>query len=107
MKRGRFFYITGCDGTGKTTQADLLLSQLKSRGIKARKVWLRYPFYFSIPFLAYSRLRGFSWYEEIDGYRHGYWDFRGSWMMVHVFPWFLFLDSLISAMFYIYLPRLF
>jgi thymidylate kinase len=31
----------GSDGTGKTTQARLLLAELRGRGIKSRKVWIR------------------------------------------------------------------
>lgn len=31
----------GPDGSGKTTQADLLVKEINNRGIKTRKVWLR------------------------------------------------------------------
>ncbi|MFZ1317433.1 MAG: hypothetical protein WAQ26_03220, partial [Candidatus Saccharimonas aalborgensis] len=33
MKAGRYIVIEGQDGTGKTTQADLLATYLHSRGI--------------------------------------------------------------------------
>ncbi len=100
----RFIYITGCDGTGKTTQARLLIDQLQAMGIKTHHVWLRFPFFFSLPLLAYARLRGYSWYEETDGVRHGYWDFRCSWLMKNAFPWVLLLDASLAALWKVYLP---
>ncbi len=100
----RFIYITGCDGTGKTTQARLLLEQLQDQGTKVRHVWLRFPFLFSTVLLAYARWRGYSWSEEQAGARHGYWDFRRSWLLRHVFPWTLLLDATLAALWKIYIP---
>ena len=100
----RFIYITGCDGTGKTTQTRLLLEQLRGQGIKVRHLWLRFPFLFSTLLLVYARWRGYSWSEEQAGARHGYWDFRRSWLMRHVFPWILLLDALLAALWNIYFP---
>lgn len=100
----RFIYITGCDGTGKTTQVGLLVDQLRSRGIKTRLVWLRFPFFFSLPLLAYARLRGYSWYDQTGAVRQGYWDFRSSWLMRNVFPWVLLADAALAALLRIYLP---
>lgn len=100
----KFIYITGADGTGKTTQARLLLEQLRLLGVNARPVWLRFPFFFSLPLLAYARLRGLSWYEEAGGARHGYWDFRRSWLMKNIFPWALLLDAALAALWKVYLP---
>ena len=104
MKRGQFIYITGCDGTGKTTQARLLLEQLNAQGLKTRHVWLRFPFFLSAPLLAYARLRGYSWHEETEGVRHGYWDFQRSRLMRHFFPWALLLDAAMAALWKIYIP---
>lgn len=100
----RFIYITGCDGTGKTTQVRLLSEQLRASGSRIRNVWLRFPFLFGLPLLAYARLRGYSWYEEIDGVWHGYWDFRRSWLMRNIFPWVLLLDATLAALWRVYLP---
>jgi hypothetical protein len=102
-----FIYITGCDGTGKSTQASLLVDALTSRGIRPRRLWLRFPFVFSIPLLAYARLRGFSWYEQVAGVRHGYWDFHLSWLLKTIFPWLLLLDAALASIVKIYLPILF
>ena len=104
MKQGRFIYITGCDGTGKSTQAQLLVEQLRRQGTKTRHVWLRFPFFFSAPLLAYARLRGYSWRETTNGVCLGYWDFRRSWVLRRVFPWLLLLDAALAGFWQIYLP---
>ncbi len=103
-KLPRFIYIAGCDGTGKTTQSRLLLEQLHARGVKASRLWLRFPFFFSLPLLAYARLRGYSWHEVSGGARHGYWDFRRSWLMRSVFPWVLLLDAALASLLFVYIP---
>jgi hypothetical protein len=101
----RFIYITGCDGTGKTTQARLLLEQLRSQGIKARHVWLRFPFLLSLPLLAYARWRGLSWYQQMGGKRQGYWGFRRSRLLQLFLPWTLLADAALAGLFKIYLPQ--
>ncbi len=98
-------HLAGADGTGKTTQARAIMAWLAACGVPAQYVWLRYPRYVTIPFLAYARLRGFSRQEVVDGNTHGYWDFERSWLMTHMFPWAILLDSLIIAIIGIYLPR--
>jgi thymidylate kinase len=100
----RFVYITGCDGTGKTTQARLLLEQLQQQGVKVRHVWLRFPFLFSAPLLAFARWRGYSWSEVHGQVRHGYWDFHRSRLMRSVFPWVLWVDAAIATLWKVYLP---
>src|SRR5690606_9788348 len=101
---GRFIYITGCDGTGKTTQANLLLKHLEAAGGRPRHLWLRFPFFLTLPLLVYARLRGFSWYEEHDGVRQGYWNFRRSWVLRTLFPWVLLVDATLAAVVKVHLP---
>jgi hypothetical protein len=104
LAKPRFIYITGCDGTGKSTQARLLVEQLRNKGLNVKHIWLRFPFIFSLPMLFYARLRGFSWFEETDNVKHGYWDFRRSWFLCKVFPWVLLADATLAALWHIYLP---
>jgi hypothetical protein len=99
-----FVYVTGCDGTGKTTQTQLLLMHYRKQGIKPRHLWMRFPFFLTLPLLAYARLRGFSWYETCGGNRQGYWDFRRSWLLRTVLPWVLLIDTAIAALFRVHLP---
>lgn len=104
LKTARFIYITGCDGTGKTTQAGLLARQLQAEGVKTRQVWLRFPFFFSLPLLAYARWRGLSWYEQDGAVRHGYWDFSRSQLLQNTLPWLLLVDAALAGFFKIQLP---
>jgi hypothetical protein len=99
-----FIYITGCDGTGKTTQARLLVEQLKFNQIKAKQIWLRFPFLFSLPLLAYARWRKLSWYEDNSGERFGYWDFSNSALMRIILPWTLLIDAAIGGFINIFIP---
>jgi hypothetical protein len=47
--------------------------------------------------LAYARWRGFSWHEDVGNSRHGYWDFRPSWLLRTLFPWTLWLDAFLAT----------
>jgi thymidylate kinase len=100
----RFIYITGCDGTGKSTQTSLLLFHLRGKGIQTQHVWLRFPFFLSVPLLVYARFRGYSWYEKVGNVRHGYWDFRRSTILRLLLPWTLLFDAAFAGFFKIYLP---
>lgn len=100
----RCIHLAGVDGTGKTTQGKALFALLVNRGIRAQYAWLRFPRFFTIPFLVYARLRGFSHREVVDGNEHGYWNFERSWLMARVFPWVLWLDAFLLAVFRVYIP---
>lgn len=110
---GKFIYITGCDGTGKSTQVALLLTQLREEGQVPHHVWLRFPFFFSLPLLAYARWRGYSWHEETEyagiggqpeRVRHGYWRFAPSPLLRRLLPWTLLVDAALAALPQIYVP---
>lgn len=97
-------HLAGVDGTGKTTQAEALLALLISRGMTVRYAWLRFPRFFTIPFLVYARARGYSYRETVDGHEHGYWNFGESWAMSRIFPWVLWFDTFLLALFNVYIP---
>jgi len=82
------------------------VQELERSGIVCKRVWLRFPFFFSIPLLAYARWRNFSWHEINGRVNHGYWDFRKSLLLRNLFPWTLFIDGLLAAVWRIYLPLL-
>jgi thymidylate kinase len=100
----RFIYLCGCDGAGKSTQARLLLARLESLGRRPRHLWLRFPFLLSLPLLVYARWRGYSWHEQAGATRHGYWDFRHSWLLRTLLPWILLVDALLAALRKVYIP---
>jgi thymidylate kinase len=95
--KARFIYITGSDGTGKTTQARRLYHALETAGIPAEHLWLRFPFFFSLPLLAYARLRRLSYYETKGDVRQGYWEFYRSTLLRALFPWTMYLDAFLAA----------
>lgn len=100
-----FIYITGCDGTGKSTQANLLRQRMAGEGIETSHLWLRFPFLFSLPLLVYARWRGYSWYEKNGNVRHGYWDFRQSHLLRLLFPWFMLCDATVATIHQIVIPQ--
>ena len=100
----RFIYLAGCDGTGKTAQAGLLLNHLRANGIAARRLWLRFPFCLSLPLLVYARLRGLSFSEETNGARYGYWNFERSRLLRLVFPWMLLADAFLAGLWKVTFP---
>lgn len=102
----RFLYIAGADGTGKTTLANEVVKQLRAQGIPCKQLWLRFPLFWSLPLLAYARLRHFSRAEVVNGTRYGYWDFGPSWVMSTVFPWLALFDAFILSRVQIGLPLL-
>ncbi|MGC9335236.1 MAG: thymidylate kinase-like protein [Anaerolineae bacterium] len=104
MMTPTFIYLAGADGTGKSTQARLLLHRLQASGIPCRHLWLRYPFLLSLPLLAYARWRGYSWHEVNDGRDHGYWDFEHSWLLCRVLPLTALVDAALASLFAVYLP---
>lgn len=105
-QRPRFIYLAGCDGTGKSTQSKRLLAALREEGLEPEHLWLRFPFFLSLPLLAYARWRGYSSSEEHDGVRYGYWNFGGSPLLRALLPWLLLLDAAGAALWHIYLPLL-
>lgn len=102
----RFIYLTGADGTGKSTYAQFIVQTLQGLGIRPIHRWLRYPFIFSLPFLVYARIKGFSKYENQNNFYQGYWYFKNSVIMHLIFPWVYLLDGAIASIRFIYIPLL-
>ena len=106
MGRARLLYLAGADGTGKSTQAAILLGRLARAGVPARHLWLRFPFLLSGPLLAYARWRGLSRIEERDGVCCGTWDFGRSRALRTLLPWSLLVDAALASLIRVYLPLL-
>jgi thymidylate kinase len=58
-------YFCGIDGSGKTTQMNLIADCLNDRKLKLKYVWLRWAAFFSYPFLAFCRLLGFTKWKTV------------------------------------------
>jgi thymidylate kinase len=93
---GRLVYLAGNDGTGKTTQAQLLLADLAADGQTARYLWLRFPQYLSLPVLILSRAMRITRYRTVDGRRIGSWEFHRAPWLAHLLLWTQVVDAWIA-----------
>lgn len=97
--------IIGPDGTGKTTQVNLLIDYFKSKGIECKSEWLRFHHFFSLPLLGFARIIGLSEIKIfIDGDTIGYHYFKKSKLISSTYPYFMLMDTLFFYFFRIYLP---
>ncbi|HHV34609.1 MAG TPA: hypothetical protein GXX59_03405 [Syntrophomonadaceae bacterium] len=93
--KGKLICIIGPDGTGKTTQANLLVDYLRQQSIDCEYKWLRFHHFFSLPVLAVARLMGLSRVETLEsGKKIGYHEFHRSRLISTVYPCVLFIDTL-------------
>ncbi|MGI6078572.1 MAG: hypothetical protein ACOYCB_10520 [Fastidiosipilaceae bacterium] len=94
--KGKLICIIGPDGTGKTTQANLLVDYLRQQGTDCGYKWLRFHHFFSLPVLAVARLMGLSRVETLEsGKKIGYHEFHRSRLFSTVYPYVLFIDTLL------------
>lgn len=100
----RFICLTGVDGSGKTTHIHGLLERLRGQGMKCTYVWLRRPYFFTLPILAYCRLVGLTRYEYVEGRRYGRWEFHRSRLISGLLPWVLLGDAALFALWKVYIP---
>jgi len=97
--------IIGPDGTGKTTQAKMLIDRLKKEGINCEYKWLRFNHFFSLPLLGLARLMGLSKVKTLkSGKKVGYHHLYKSKAISSLYPIFLLVDTLIFTTIKIYIP---
>jgi len=58
MGRLLLIYVSGIDGSGKTTVATFLYYQLKKYGLPVVRIWFRFPYFFLYPILLLARKLG-------------------------------------------------
>lgn len=104
-KPPRLICIIGPDGTGKTTQAKMLIDKLKKEGIDCEYKWFRFHHFFSLPLLALARLMGLSEVKTLkSGRKIGYHYFYESKVISSLYSMLLLLDTFIFALAKIYIP---
>ncbi|EKF86358.1 hypothetical protein [Methanobacterium formicicum] len=100
--------VIGPDGTGKTTQIELLINYFEKNGFHYKYQWLRFYHFFSLPLLLLARFYGLSEVKILDdGEKIGYHYFHRSKLISHIYPILLFADTFLLIFFKIYLPLLF
>lgn len=87
-------YITGIDGSGKSTLVNIIEKELCQRGIRSTTYWLRFNHVISKPLLGFCRLIGLTRYENIGGIRIGYHEFSKSRIISWLFIALQYLDAL-------------
>lgn len=98
--------LSGVDGSGKSSHAQMAIRFLEERGYRPTYTWLRYQHLLSLPLLAYCRLRHLSGFYEVDGQRYGWWAFERSWVSRTIVPWFLLLDFFLFVAWKVWLPMM-
>lgn len=97
--------IIGPDGTGKTTQINLLIENLKEKGLNYEYRWLRFYHFFSLPLLGLARLMGLSEVKILNnGEKIGYHYFYKSKLISRIYPVLLFIDTVIFTLIKVYFP---
>ncbi|ACJ17347.1 Hypothetical protein TON_1856 [Thermococcus onnurineus NA1] len=105
MDPPRLICIIGPDGTGKTTQAKMLIEKLREMGYEYEYRWMRFHHFISLPVLALARLMGLTEIQTLpDGRKIGYHHFYRSKLISTVYPITLYLDMLLAMIFKIYIP---
>ena len=92
-------YLTGPDGSGKTTYLEEIQRHFNEKGNRANYVWLRSPKILSKLLMAYCRLAGLTRYKTIDGIRYGGHEFYRSKFVSWLFPVLQLIDFKIKLLF--------
>ena len=97
--------IIGPDGTGKSTQINLLINALKEEGINYDYKWLRFHHFFSFPILGLARLLGLSEIKTLkNGEKIGYHYFYKSRLISSLYSISLFVDTFVFTIVKVYIP---
>ena len=97
--------IIGPDGTGKSTQINLLIDDLKEKGITYEYKWLRFHHLFSFPILGLARLLGLSEIKTLkNGEKVGYHYFNRSKVISGLYSISLFVDTVVFTIVKVYIP---
>ena len=105
MEPPRLICIVGPDGTGKTTQAEMLIEYLSKKGLNYEYRWMRFHHFISLPVLGLARILGLTEVQTLpDGKKIGYHHFYKSKLISVVYPLTLYLDTLLAMVFKLYTP---
>jgi len=101
----RMLSISGVDGVGKTTLMLRIESDLKARGLRVRRVWIRYNHYFSKLVLGVSRLCGLTMLHRRNGtVVHKHHEFQRHPIISFFFQLSKLVDTSLASFFKVYIP---
>jgi len=93
------YYLTGPDGSGKTTYLKEIEELLNKREEQTQHIWIRSPKIFSKPLMGFCRLVGLTKYDYIDGIKYGGHQFYRSKFISWLFPFLQLIDFYIKWLF--------
>jgi len=95
----RLIGICGIDGSGKTTQVELLEKYLEKKGFRVKRVWFRWNAFLSYPFLALCRLLGYTKWKTVSRSKLKYAErrFYMNKALAILWPWLSVTDALINS----------
>jgi thymidylate kinase len=99
-----FIYFTGVDGSGKTTIVSLLSEEFEKRGLRTKRVWLRFNYLFTKPVLLFCRITGLTRRPLRGGKKISVHDFYKSPFIGKSVQYLHLLDTCIHFFFRVYLP---
>jgi len=89
-------YITGPDGSGKTSYLREVEQKLIRQQIKYKHIWIRSPKITSKPLMLFCRIIGLTQYKVIDGIKYGKHEFYRSKFVSWLYPILQYIDFLIK-----------
>lgn len=100
----RFIYFAGVDGSGKSTYVEMLIKEFEKRGLKARRVWLRFNYILTKPVLLYCRLVGLTRRPVRGGRKISVHDFYKSPFICKLVQYLHFIDTCLHYFIKVALP---
>jgi len=100
--------ICGIDGSGKTTQIELLEKHLSQSSFRVKRIWFRWVALLSYPFLALCRLLGYTRWKTISrsNVRYAERKFYMNKALARLWPWLFTLDTFIYSILHIKARRI-
>lgn len=93
------FYLTGPDGSGKTSLLNYLKKEFEQSNHTVTTIWIRSPKIFSKPLMVYCRMMGYTKYFRVNDTLYGFHDFARSKFVSLVFPYLQYLDLRLVLLF--------
>lgn len=100
----RLIYFAGVDGCGKSTIIDEIIKEYEKRGLKARRVWLRFNYFFTRPVLLLCRIIGLTRRENKGGKTYSIHDFHKSRTIAIIVQYLHFIDTALAYIAKIWIP---
>jgi len=107
MKKVRFIYFTGVDGCGKSSVIDELMKEYAVRGVKSRRVWLRFNYFLTRPVLLLCRVFGFTRREKKGDKIYSVHDFHKSRLIAFLVQYLHLIDTFLAYLIKVRLPLIF